>query len=78
MKCAHLFGTSRHKRQADLTLLIEYILIVNEIGSARKLIKKLLISMLTSDFAFIIGIFGQDHQTPRPRYKGTTKADLLS
>ena len=26
MKCVHTFGTGRHKRQADITLLFEYIL----------------------------------------------------
>ena len=25
MKCVHTFGTGRHKRQADITLLFEYI-----------------------------------------------------
>ena len=25
MKCVHTFGTSRHKRHADITLLFEYI-----------------------------------------------------
>ena len=26
MKCVHTFGTNRHKRQADITILFEYIL----------------------------------------------------
>ena len=26
MKCVHTFGTDRHKRQADITFLFEYIL----------------------------------------------------
>ena len=26
MKCVHTFGTGRHKRQADTTLLFQYIL----------------------------------------------------
>ena len=25
MKCVHKFGTGRHKRQADITLLFQYI-----------------------------------------------------
>ena len=25
MKCVHTFGTGRHKREADITLLFEYI-----------------------------------------------------
>ena len=25
MKCVHPFGTDRHKRQADITLLFQYI-----------------------------------------------------
>ena len=25
MKCVHTFGTGRHKRQADITLLFQYI-----------------------------------------------------
>ena len=25
MNCVHIFGTGRHKRQADITLLFEYI-----------------------------------------------------
>ena len=25
MKCVHTFGTGRHKRHADITLLFEYI-----------------------------------------------------
>ena len=26
MKCVHTFGTGRHKRQADITLLFQYML----------------------------------------------------
>ena len=29
MKCVHTFGTGRHKRQADITLLFQYINIQN-------------------------------------------------
>ena len=25
MKCVHIFGTGRHKRQADITLLFQYM-----------------------------------------------------
>ena len=25
MKCVHIFGTDRHKRQVDITLLFEYM-----------------------------------------------------
>ena len=28
MKCVHTFGTGRHKRQVDITLLFEYIMIL--------------------------------------------------
>ena len=31
MKCVHTFGNGRHKRQADITLLFEYILQI-EVG----------------------------------------------
>ena len=43
MKCVHTFGTGRHKRQADITLLFQYITVL--ITSA--LITLLIVNMAT-------------------------------
>ena len=32
MKCVHTFGTGRHKRQADITLLFQYITLSVDLG----------------------------------------------
>ena len=36
MKCVHTFGTGRPKRQADITLLFEYMSIFQDLKPARK------------------------------------------